>query len=229
MPRSSALCAALLVAVTLGSSVHARPNLRPHDLSRLAAYDVLLFADPYQGGIERSKAISVIDGTPEEVFRVASDYARWRDFLPQVRGSQVLSTTRSGAVIRVTADLPWPVGRSQVEVRHTHEKLAGEIYRIRFEMVQGNMKKYLGSLYIEPWLYNKATLTFELVAEPDSWAPRSTVNKLVRRTASSFVHALRQRIHDLHSLGYLHPLPNPRPAAPPPLPSPEPTSAKLQP
>ncbi|HUS68760.1 MAG TPA: SRPBCC family protein, partial [Kofleriaceae bacterium] len=147
----SALSLALLASPAL-----ARPTRDPQQLSQLASYDVLVFADPYRDGIEKGKAISVMDATPEEVFRVASDYAKWPEYLPRVRGAKVISANAAGALVEMTADLPWPAGRSHAQVRHSHEKLAGEIYRIRFDMVQGTMRKYLGSLYIEPWLYNKS-------------------------------------------------------------------------
>jgi ribosome-associated toxin RatA of RatAB toxin-antitoxin module len=209
---------ALVASPALG-----RPSLDSQQLSQLASYDVLVFADAYKDGIEKGKAISVMDATPEEVFRVASDYAKWPEYLPRVKDATVISSNAAGALVEMTADLPWPAGRSRVQVRHTHEKLGGEIYRIRFDMVQGTMKQYLGSLYIEPWLYNKSTLTYEVVAEPDVLAPNSAINRAIRRSASGFVHALRQRLHDLHRWGLLHPLPNP------PLPRRDPIVAPLGP
>lgn len=197
---------AFTLVVTSTAVTHARPSLDSARLARLAAYDVLAFTDPFAGGLERGKAIGVFDATPEEVFRVASDYAKWKDYLPRVRGSRVISYTPSQALVEMVADLPWPAGRSEVWARYTEEKLPGQIYRIRFDMVRGSMKKYLGSIYIEPWSPGKAALTYQLVAEPGIFAPDSLVNRSVRRTAIGFVNALRQRINDLHRSGWLHPL-----------------------
>src|SRR6185503_17417618 len=108
-------------------------------LARLAAYDVLAFTDPFQNGLERGKAIGVFDATPEEVFRVATDYAKWKDYLPRVRGSKVISQTGSQSLVEMVADLPWPAGRSSVWARYTTQKLSGGIYRIRFDLVRGSM------------------------------------------------------------------------------------------
>lgn len=207
MPRLGLPVVGALVALLLASgAAEARPSLDPARLARLARYDVLVFADPWKDGIDRGKAIGVFDATPEEVFRVASDYARWKEYLPRVRGSEVVSTSGTASLVEMTADLPWPAGRSQVWARYVAQKLPGEIYRIRFEMVRGSMKKYLGSIYIEPFSPGKTALTYELVAEPDVLAPDSLINRSIRHTALGFVNALRQRVNDLHRLGYLHPL-----------------------
>jgi hypothetical protein len=218
--------------ILFGTSALARPSLDGDHLSQLGRYDVLVFSDAAQDGLERGKAIGVFDATPEEVFRVATDYDKWKDYLPKVRGSQVTGSDGSVSTVDMTADLPWPAGSTRIEARYAHEKLAGDIYRIRFDLVRGSMKHYLGSIYIEPWTtdHAKAAVTYELTAEPDILAPKSAINKLVRRSASGFVHALRQRINDLHQLGFLHPLPK----LPPPLPQPAPpldaasVKAKLQ-
>ena len=92
----------------------------------------------------------VFDATPEEVFRVATDYAKWQDYLPRVKASQVIERQRDGATVEITIDLPWPVGKTLVTATYHHEKLKGDIYRVKFTEVRGNLKQYLGSLYIEP-------------------------------------------------------------------------------
>jgi len=206
----------------LGSTAFARPSLDGEHLSQLGHYDVVVFSDPAGGGLERGKAIGVFDATPEEIFRVATDYDKWKDYLPKVSGSRIVGADGQSATVDMTADLPWPAGSTRVEARYTHEKLSGDIYRIRFDLQRGSMKQYLGSIYIEPWTadHAKASVTYELVAEPDILAPKGAINKLVRRSASGFVHALRQRINELHRLGFLHPLPKvvqPQPQPAPPL------------
>ncbi len=217
----------LLFVGLLSSTALARPSLDSQRLAELARYDVLVFSDPYQGGLERGKAIGVFDATPEEVFRVAVDFGKWKDYLPKVRGSTVVSSSGNQALVETTAELPWPVGTTRVEARYTQEKLAGDIYRVRFDMVHGSMKAYLGSIYIEPWAAGKAAVTYELVAEPDLPAPKSAINRIVMRTASGFVHALRQRINEMHRLGYLHPVVRPTPATPLQPPT-DPTSVKAK-
>jgi hypothetical protein len=214
---------AWLAPIALFASVaHARPSLDQQRLGRLGSYEVLVFGDPVGGGLERGKAIGVFDATPEEVFRVTTDYAKWKDYLPKIVDSRVIdgANEKKGALVSVTAELPWPVGSSQVDARYVAEKLPGEIYRVRFWMEHGSMKQYVGAIYIEPWTADarKAAVTYELAAEPDLLAPKYAINKLVRRTAWGFVNALRQRINDLHQLGYLHPiLPREPKVAEPPL------------
>lgn len=202
-----------LLACTLVTPAAARPTLDAERLGELAHYEVLTFDDPFKNGIDRGKAIGVIDATPEEVFRVATDYAKYRDFMPRVVRSTVKESARDHALVELQAELRWPAGSSTVTARYTHEKLPGDIYRVKFGMVDGSLKQYWGSLYIEPFAPGKTAITYELVAEPDTVAPKSAINRGIKRSTGNFVHALRQRINELHRLGYLHPEPiAPRPS-----------------
>jgi ribosome-associated toxin RatA of RatAB toxin-antitoxin module len=203
--RRFALPLAAVFALAVPTVARARPSLDAQRLAELDRWEVLTFSDPAGGGIDRGKAIGVFEGTPEEIFRVVTDYARWPDYLPRVRAAHVAARDSTQALVEITAELPWPVGRSKVIARYTHERLAGDTYRIQFVMVTGQMKQYLGSLYIEPWAPGRTALTYELVAEPDVLAPRSLINRSIRRSAGGFVHALRQRVNDMHRLGLLHP------------------------
>jgi ribosome-associated toxin RatA of RatAB toxin-antitoxin module len=207
---------AAFALTALSSSSWARPTLDSNRLSRLDRYDVLAFGDPFKNGLEMGKAIGVFDATPEEVFRVATDYAKWQDYLPRVKSSQVTERKRDGATVEITIDLPWPVGKTLVTATYHHEKLKGDIYRVRFTEVRGNLKQYLGSLYIEPWAPGRCSLTYELVAQPEALAPKSMINRAVQKSASGFVNALRQRVNDLHKWGLLHPeqAPPPRSLSP---------------
>src|SRR5579871_586860 len=150
--------------LTLAMNAHARPTLDGERMLRLDRWEVLVFTDPWANGIERGKAIGVFQGTPDEIFRVASEYAKYQDFLPRVRQSTVSAHEGSQAIVEITAELPWPAGRAQVTARYTQEKLSGEIYRIKFAMVRGEMKQYLGQVYIEPWAPGRTAVTYELVA-----------------------------------------------------------------
>jgi ribosome-associated toxin RatA of RatAB toxin-antitoxin module len=202
-----------------GALASAQPNLDSGRLAQLGRYEVLDFGDPTPSRIERGKAIGVFDATPEEVFRVVTDFGRWRQFLPRVRGSRVLSSLEGVSEVELDAELPWPAGQRRVVARYRSTRAAGEIYRVDFELVRGQMKTYLGRIYIEPWgseaRPTKCAVTYELVADPDVLAPRSVLNRFIRRSASGFVHALRQQVNELHRLGLLHPLQPEQPGEPP--------------
>jgi ribosome-associated toxin RatA of RatAB toxin-antitoxin module len=223
-----------LLACALATPAAARPTLDNNRLDELSRYQVLTFNDPFKNGIERGKAIGVIDATPEDVFRVATDYAKYRDFMPRVTRSTVKENASDHALVELQAELRWPAGSSTVTAKYTYEKLPGDIYRVKFGMVDGSLKQYWGSLYIEPFAPGKTAITYELVAEPDTVAPKSAINRGVKRSTGNFVHALRQRINELHRLGYLHPEPVPPStsearalgATPPPSPEEAPLKAR---
>jgi hypothetical protein len=90
------------------------------------------------------------------------------------------------------------------------------------------MKQYTGSIYIEPWAKwrggGTSAVTYELLAQPDTSAPKRLINGRVEVAVAKFVHALRERVNDLRRSGRLHPrvppspnlassLTGPRPAA----------------
>jgi hypothetical protein len=85
----------LLGLSTLGAVASARPRLDSAGMAKLEHYDVLTFVDPYRNGVDRGKAIGVIDANPEEVFRVATDYAKYKDFMPRVSMRQSGDRARS--------------------------------------------------------------------------------------------------------------------------------------
>jgi ribosome-associated toxin RatA of RatAB toxin-antitoxin module len=207
MAISTSLLAGGVAFLALAGVAVARPTLDAARLDLLSHYEVLTFTDPFREGIERGKAIGVIDATPEEVFRVATDYTRYREFMPRVTSSIIKQQNDDVALVELVAELRWPAGQSKVTARYTHEKLPGDIFRVRFDMVGGSLLQYVGSLYIEPFGPGQTAVTYELIAEPDTIAPKSAINKGVKRSTGNFIHALRQRINELHRLGFLHPQP----------------------
>ena len=205
-----------LVAAAVESPALARPSLPPDSMLQLAHYKVLTYADPAGGGINKGKAIGLFDATPDELYRVLTDYARYPEFAPRVISARVVDRRGEGrAIVELRTDLPWPVSEAWVLAEFDEEQLAGNTYRVRFWQVKGSLKRYSGSLLIEPWQTWKrggtSTLTYELVAEPDSSAPRRLINNRVEEAVSKYVHALRQHVNDLRRLGLLHPQAPPQP------------------
>src|SRR4051812_28649691 len=90
----------------LGGQAAARPMLDDPHMGQLSQYQVLVFADRVGGGLDRGKAIGVIDATPEEVFRVATDCSKYKEFMPRVFSSEVVKKRQEETVVRIDAELP---------------------------------------------------------------------------------------------------------------------------
>ena len=134
-------------------------------------------------------------------------------------------------------DMDSEATRTWIEAQYRFERVGTDIYRVRFGMTRGNMRQYLGSLYIEPFYMDggssdgakiRTAITYELVAKPAVTAPRSFINKGVKRSAGSFVHALRQHINELHRFGLLHPVQPVQPMAPATVLTPNPATLKAR-
>jgi hypothetical protein len=214
----------ILVSGLCAATARALPT---EGLDRLARYDVLSFAEPAGDGFDKSRAIGVFDATPDEVFRTATDYSRLAEFAPRLRTSRVLDRPDDGhALVALTTNLPWPVRDAWAQAVFVTEKLPGEVYQLRFWQVRGTMKRYQGSMLIEPYGPGRTAVTYEVFVEPSSFALRGLVNRKLQGVAAGYVHALRQRINDLHRLGRLHPQQPATPGTPSMLAgSPEPRAA----
>lgn len=214
---TGAFLAATLAAALLAAPAHAVPTLPAAPLARLARFDVLGFHFPSEYGVDVSKAIALFDATPDEVFRTVTDYERMPDFVPRLTEARVLERSdRQHAVVALRSDLPWPVRDAWVDAEFETESLPGEVYRVRFWQVRGSMLRYSGYLLIEPWSATqdgklRSTVTYELLAEPDTFLPRSVLNHKLREVAPLFVNALRARIDELHRTDRLHPRQPPLP------------------
>lgn len=213
--RRWAVAGALAVLISLPAGpAAALPDLDADRLARLGRYDVLSFADPGDNGFDRSHAVGVFDATPDEVFRTATDYERLAEFAPRLVSSRVMDRRGDRTFVMLASDLPWPVSKAWVYAEFQVERLGGDVYRIKFWQVRGSMRRYCGSMLIEPWAPQKTAVTYDLLVEPDTVALRGLVNRKLRDAAARYVHALRQRINDLHRLGRLHPQQPPTPDLP---------------
>ncbi len=187
-----------LVAMLAGSAgiAHGRPYLDASHLGQLNRYDVVLLSDPIGSGLLRHQAVGVFDAPPRDVFRVVTSYNRYREYIPRI-DSRVMSQKNDETLVRVEADLPWPMRSVWVDARYHHDIPYAEAYRVRFGMVRGNMLRYEGSLLIEPFGPGRTTVTYELLAEPDTRLPKAWVQRALGHTVSSFVHYLRGRVNTL--------------------------------
>ncbi len=208
-----------LLGVALSGSAGARPALPQEDLTRLGQREVLTFADDGGEGIQKGKAIGVFDATPDEIFRVATEYERYPEFAPRVVSSEVLDRQgEARAWVTLTSNLPWPVSQAWVHAQFEHDRLGPDSYRIRFWQLRGSMRRYFGSLFIESWTRWKgggtSVVTYELLAEPARFAPKRMINRLIHEAVAKYIHALRQRINDMRRAGRIHPQLDPVPTLP---------------
>ena len=218
MPIRRLPAVVVLVAIlSSAGAVLARPVLDAPRMQQLGHYEVVTFADPAGGGINKGKAIALFDATPDEIFRVVTAYDRYREFAPRVVSSQVIERRGDeSALVFIKTNLPWPVSDAWVYARFATEQY-GTTYRVRFWQVKGSLRRYAGSILIEPWNRWKSAVTYELVVEPDSIAPKRLINGKVEDAVARYVHALRQHVNNLHTAGLLHPQRPPDPDLPMPL------------
>lgn len=196
---------ALMMGLLLGSSPGlARPVTEAQRQEQLSRYEVVLISEPQAAGGLRHRAMGLFDASAEEIFRIATSYERYSEYMPRIVASHVVSQGSEHALVTLEAALPWPMSNLWVLARYQTDAFLDDndrqAYRVRFSMVRGNLLRYEGLLLIEPYGEGRATVTYELVAEPDTRMPRSWVQRSVGRGVSNFVNFLRARVSQCHRL-----------------------------
>lgn len=194
------LLATLLLSPASGSAL-ASTAWDASRSAQFARHEVIHLAEPAGGGLLRHRAVALFDYPPEVVFRVATSYDRYVEYMPRITSCHVLSQSPEQALVAFEADLPWPLANIWVQARYQHDLFSSEDgdrtgYRVRFTMLRGNLLRYEGSLLIEPYGEGRTTVTYELLAEPESKLPRGMVQRLLGRGVSNFVHYLRARVNN---------------------------------
>lgn len=198
------LIAALLAMSRMAMALPALPAQRVEQLGR---YDVLLLSEPAGAGLMRHQAIGVFDASPEQVLGVATNVDQYRSYIPGIAASKTLWQGPTEREVVLEADLPWPLRNLWVQARLEVERedIGPHTYRVRFDLVRGNMLRYEGSILIEPFGEGRTAVTYEILALPDLRLPRSWLQHAAGRGARTFVHALRSRVNHLHRQGLLQP------------------------
>lgn len=187
----------------------ARPVMDAQRQEQLSRYEVVLQSESIGAGVQRHRAVGLFDSSPEEIFRIATSYERYSEYMPRIVASHVISQGTEQALVTLEADLPWPMSNLWVFARYQTESFLDDMdrqaYRVRFGMLRGNLLRYEGVLLIEPFGDGRATVTYELLAEPETRMPRSWVQRSIGRGVSNFVHYLRARVSHCHRLARTSP------------------------
>lgn len=208
-PLVCAVGAAALLALVLVPRVgRAVPRLSKDQRYAVEHGHVLDYADRQEGASAISAhSIAVVDDIPEAVMHVILDVARYRYWVPKIKESRV--TKRRGWSIYsvVETDLPWPVKDAWAYLKLTRQDRPGRVFEARWEMLNGTMKRYSGSVRVEPYKGNpkKSFVTYRLTAELKTAVPDAAIRKGVKAVVRVFVQRLKLRLRALRKFKKLSP------------------------
>lgn len=192
----------LTMLVVLGTAQPAAARLTAAERERVGRGDVLTFSlpPPKGGGVRIGKAVGIVEGSTEAIVHTLMDVARYKFYLPRIKGSRFVRRADQHTVFGVAeTSLPWPARDAWCYFRLTYKALGKRVFELRWTMRNGTMKRYQGYARLEPWdeRGDKAIMTYKTLFEPKTAAPDSVLSKGVRKAAEMFLHRTRMRVKAL--------------------------------
>ena len=185
---------------SVSAAAQGLPTMGKDQLAQLERGQILESSQKIQGSkVMMGKAVALIPDIPEAVAYVLLDLANYKNFLPRITESRITKRRGGHTYAVFETDLPWPAKDCWVYAKFTRYNKPGRIYEIRWWMINGTMKNYTGSALIEPWAKdtNKAVITYQLLAEPQTAAPDSVISNGVKQVASTVLQKIRSRLQAL--------------------------------
>ena len=134
----------------------------------------------------------VVDGTPEQVWEVITDYHQYRDFLPLVSESNVRKRHNDTVYQYVQMSPPWPFHKQWMVNACKEEKAR---WTMSWTMSEGNVKLEHGYWRLTPLPDGKTKLQYHLTVDP--WmdhVPSWVVETVTRSVMPDIVKGIRKRV-----------------------------------
>jgi ribosome-associated toxin RatA of RatAB toxin-antitoxin module len=146
--------------------------------------------------IRRSRALGLVAAPIDKVMAVVSDYANYRQFMPNFVASRVLSQRGSHAVmyVEVSALDGMATLWAQMQLRLLDPLAPTRV--IKATMVKGNVKGFEAEWQVTPFGAKHTLVAFELCADPDFGVPfaNSLVSDYNEIEARDSISALRVQV-----------------------------------
>ena len=145
--------------------------------------------------VPRVEARALVQAPPEKVWPIIADVAHYKDWMPRVLESEVVSREGDEIVSRLVLDMPFPFGdlTSLTTVVHTVEP--GRLYKRVWRLRGGDFLENAGSWTLEPHAEGRATrITYEILSEPNVPLPSFILESAQRTSLPELFTRLRDRV-----------------------------------
>jgi len=196
--RTVVLLGALVSVLGIGASF-AQAQPKPPTLSeaqkqKLEAGEVLTRArlvQPHDATLAR--AMGVIEASPEDVWRHIDRCEHFKEFVPRVVESEVLS--REGEILRFRSkvDMPFPLKDIESELKCRHRDYGGKVFERRWKGLTGPLHVNEGFWRIFPWPGKRTLVVYTARIAPRARIPAKLRVAAQRITLPKTVLALRKR------------------------------------
>ena len=171
------------------------PRIADDERTQLEAGKVVTRArvvQPHDATLAR--AMAVIDATPEQVWQHIDACEHFKEFVPRVVVSEVLSREGEQIRFRSRVDMPFPLRDIESELLCRHRAYGGAVYERRWKGLTGPMKVNEGSWRIFPWTGGRTLVVYTARIAPEMKIPPKIRMMAQRITLPKTVTALRERV-----------------------------------
>lgn len=171
------------------------PRLSDDERSQLEAGEVLTRArvvQPHDATLAR--AMAVVDATPEQVWQHIDACEHFKEFVPRVVVSEVLSREGEEIRFRSKVDMPFPLPDIESELLCRHRAYEDAVYERRWKGTSGPLKVNEGSWRIFPWSKGHSLVVYTAHIAPKMKIPPKIRMMAQRITLPKTVKALRERV-----------------------------------
>jgi len=203
-----AVCSLLLVPCSTAVSVEGLrapdgKTLTEEQRSALDRDEILVHLVAISGTpVKKATAVAVVDASPEQVFRVLTDYDSFTQFMPYCKKVQVQKADGDQSQVRFELDFPWPIGDRYyvLELTDRRERKGESVVlasRWTYVPDSGNINDTYGSWEVWPYNDGESFVRYTVFTDPGGRVPGWAANMATDVAVPSVIEGLRKRVREV--------------------------------
>jgi ribosome-associated toxin RatA of RatAB toxin-antitoxin module len=154
-----------------------------------ASHDVVVKTVEVDGSdVPKLVVTATMDAPPEKVWAIVSDCAHYKEHMPRIAASKLLSKSGNTRTCEVTVEMPFPLSNLTSVTQAVHEESPAK-YSRKWKLVRGDFKINEGSWEVSPAnaARTKSSVRYTLHAEPNTAVPQWIREKAQKKTLPEMI------------------------------------------
>ena len=146
--------------------------------------------------VKKGITTAIMEAPFEKVWGVITDFEHYKEFMPRVEKSDLITKTEKQVKYFSELDMPWPISDVSYQCVVNMEKPKKHI---QFELIKGTqkgVKAFNGTWDFEPFEgdQSKTLVHYNLFFEPEKGYPPWAVNFGTKHTIGNIMESVRERL-----------------------------------
>jgi ribosome-associated toxin RatA of RatAB toxin-antitoxin module len=155
---------------------------------QLRAGGIVATSVPVTSGISPGRALALVDAPAQVVLEILAGFADYPSFVPRIIASRPV---KEGRYV-IESEFPWPVSKTWAYLQ-VRQGLKEGVHVLTWKMLNGSLKAYEGTAWIQPYGASRCLLTYQMLAVPHTIAPDALVSYGLREAVTGMVEAVRKQ------------------------------------